>query len=391
MFLRNKRFFYVTPLVLAASLVTFLSLSSAGEPATKASPTLIDKDTISITDKQAMLVKIETAHAYEFVQQRRAIGTVEFNQEKTVQVFSQYQGRIKQVFVTAGDNVILNQPLFSIESPDFLQATSTLISTAGVRILANKALERVKKMAGIQASSQRDLDQALSDQQSAEANYRSARNAMRIFGKNDSEIDAIISSKQVNAEMVVLSPIAGRVISRNAQPGLLVQPGSAPAPIAVADQTTMWIVANVPETELAFIREGQELIATVNALPGTTYQGKIVNIGATVDSATRRVAVRAEISNIDKVLRAQMLAGYVIKTGASEKSIAIPTESIVREGDGTITTFVTSDDRTFKRRSITTGLTQNNRVQVLSGLTAGEKIASDGALFLSNALALQSR
>ena len=391
MFLRNKRFFYVAHLVLAASLVTCLNLSSAEEPATKASPSLIDKDTISITDKQAMLVKIETAHAYEFVQQRRAIGTVEFNQEKTVQVFSQYQGRIKQVFVTAGDNVILNQPLFSIESPDFLQATSTLISTAGVRILANKALERVKKMAGIQASSQRDLDQALSDQQSAEANYRSARNAMRIFGKNDSEIDAIISSKQVNAEMVVLSPIAGRVISRNAQPGLLVQPGSAPAPIAVADQTTMWIVANVPETELAFIREGQELIATVNALPGTTYQGKIVNIGATVDSATRRVAVRAEISNIDKVLRAQMLAGYVIKTGASEKSIAIPTESIVREGDGTITTFVTSDDRTFKRRSITTGLTQNNRVQVLSGLTAGEKIASDGALFLSNALALQSR
>lgn len=391
MFLRNKRFFYVAHLVLAASLVTCLNLSSAEEPATKASPSLIDKDTISITDKQAMLVKIETAHAYEFAQQRRAIGTVEFNQEKTVQVFSQYQGRIKQVFVTAGDNVILNQPLFSIESPDFLQATSTLISTAGVRVLANKALERVKKMAGIQASSQRDLDQAFSDQQSAEGNYRSARDAMRIFGKNDAEIDAIISSKQVNAEMVVLSPIAGRVISRNAQPGLLVQPGSTPAPIAVADQTTMWIVANVPETELAFIKEGQELIATVNALPGTTYQGKIVNIGATVDSATRRVAVRAEIPNIDKVLRAQMLAGYVIKTGAPEKSIAIPTESIVREGDGTMTTFVTSDDRTFKRRSITTGLTQNNRVQVLTGLTAGEKIASDGALFLSNALALQSR
>lgn len=391
MFLRNKRFFYVAPLVLAASLLTCLSLSSAEEPATKASSSLTDKDTISITDKQAILVKIETAHEYEFAQQRRAIGTVEFNQEKTVQVFSQYQGRIKQVFVTAGDNVTLNQPLFSIESPDFLQATSTLISTAGVRIQANRALERVKKMAGIQASSQRDLDQALSDQQSAEGNYRAARSTMRIFGKNDAEIDAIISSKKVNAEIVIFSPIAGRIISRNAQPGLLVQPGSAPAPIAVADQTTMWIVANVPETELAFIREGQELIASVNALPGTTYQGKIVNIGATVDSATRRVTVRAEISNIDKVLRAQMLASYVIKTSAPEKSIAIPAESIVREGDGTITTFVTSDDRTFKRRSITTGLTQNNRVQVLTGLSAGEKIASDGALFLSNALALQSR
>jgi len=391
MFLRNKRFFYVSSLVLATSLATWLGLSSAEQPAIKPSTSQTDKDTISITDKQARLVKIETAHEYEFSQQRRAIGTVEFNQEQTVQVFSQYQGRIKQVFVTAGDNVTLNQPLYSLESPDFLQATSTLISTAGVRTLANKALDRVKKMVGIQASSQRDFDQALSDQQTAEGNYRSARDAMRIFGKNDDEIDAMISSKQVNAEIIVRSPIAGRVISRNAQPGLLVQPGSVPAPIAVADQTTMWIVANVPETELAFLKEGQELIASINALPGTTYRGKIVNIGATVDSATRRIAVRAEIPNIDKILRAQMLASYVIQTNAPEKSIAIPTESIVREGDGTITTFVTNDDRTFKRRSITIGLTQNNRVQVLTGLKLGEKIASDGALFLSNALALQSR
>lgn len=316
---------------------------------------------------------------------------MDFNQEKTVQVFSQYQGRIKQVFVTAGDIVTLNQPLFSIESPDFLQATSTLISTAGLRLLANRALERVKKMAGIQASSQRDLDQAISDQQTAEGNYRSARDAMRIFGKADQELDFIISTKKVSAELIVLSPIAGTITSRNAQPGLLVQPGSTPAPVVVADQTTMWIIANVPETELSFIKEGQELIASITALPGRTYAGKIVNIGATVDAATRRIAVRAEILNPDKILRAQMLASYVIKIDTSKKSVAIPTESMVREGDGTITTFVTSDSRTFKRRSITIGLTQNNQVQVLTGLALDEKIASDGALFLSNALALQSR
>jgi cobalt-zinc-cadmium efflux system membrane fusion protein len=391
MFLRNKKISYTVSVMLANTLLTWLSLSSAEPLANSSSLQLADKETISITEKQSAFVKVEAARAYEFLIQRRAIGTVDFNQEKTVQVFSQYQGRIKQVFVTAGDNVTLNQPLFSIESPDFLQATSTLISTAGVRVLANRALERVKKMVGIQASSQRDYDQALSDQQTAEGNYRSARDAMRIFGKTADEIDAIIASKQVNAEMLVLSPIAGRVISRTAQPGLLLQPGSTPAPIAVADQTTMWIIANVPETELAFIKEGQALVASVNALPGTTYEGTIVNIGATVDPATRRVAVRAEILNTDKILRAQMLASYIIKISAPEKSIAIPTESIVREGDGTMTTFVTSDDRTFKRRSITTGLTQNNRVQVLSGLAVGEKIASDNAIFLSNALALQSR
>lgn len=391
MFLRNKRFFYVALLVVTASLVAWMVLSPSKQSETKPSQSRTDKDTIAITDQQALLVKIEGTHEYEFSIQRRAIGTVDFNQEKTVQVFSQYQGRIKQVFVTAGDIVTLNQPLFSIESPDFLQATSALISTAGLRLLANRALERVKKMAGIQASSQRDLDQAISDQQTAEGNYRSARDAMRIFGKTDQELDSIISTKKVSAELTVLSPIAGTITSRNAQPGLLVQPGSTPAPVVVADQTTMWIIANVPETELAFIKEGQELIASITALPGRTYAGKIVNIGATVDAATRRIAVRAEILNPDKILRAQMLASYVIKIDTSKKSVAIPTESMVREGDGTITTFVTSDSRTFKRRSITIGLTQNNQVQVLTGLALDEKIASDGALFLSNALALQSR
>jgi cobalt-zinc-cadmium efflux system membrane fusion protein len=391
MFLRNKRFFYVALLVVTASLVAWMVLSPSKQSETKPSQSRTDKDTIAITDQQALLVKIEGTHEYEFSIQRRAIGTVDFNQEKTVQVFSQYQGRIKQVFVTAGDIVTLNQPLFSIESPDFLQATSTLISTAGLRLLANRALERVKKMAGIQASSQRDLDQAISDQQTAEGNYRSARDAMRIFGKADQELDFIISTKKVSAELIVLSPIAGTITSRNAQPGLLVQPGSTPAPVVVADQTTMWIIANVPETELSFIKEGQELIASITALPGRTYAGKIVNIGATVDAATRRIAVRAEILNPDKILRAQMLASYVIKIDTSKKSVAIPTESMVREGDGTITTFVTSDSRTFKRRSITIGLTQNNQVQVLTGLALDEKIASDGALFLSNALALQSR
>lgn len=391
MFLRNKRYFYIALLVLTASLVAWMILLPTKQPEANPSQARSDKDTIAITDQQALLVKIGGTHEYEFSIQRRAIGTVDFNQEKTVPVFSQYQGRIKQVFVTTGDNVTLNQPLFSIESPDFLQATSTLISTAGLRLLANRALERVKKMAGIQASSQRDLDQAISDQQTAEGNYRSARDAMRIFGKTDQELDTIISTKKVSAELIVLSPIAGTITSRNAQPGLLVQPGSTPAPIVVADQTTMWIIANVPEAELAFIKEGQELIASITALPGRTYAGKIVNIGATVDAVTRRVAVRAEIQNSDKVLRAQMLANYVIKIDTSKKSVAIPSESMVREGDGTITTFVTSDSRIFKRRSITIGLTQNNQVQVLTGLALDEKIATDGALFLSNALALQSR
>jgi cobalt-zinc-cadmium efflux system membrane fusion protein len=350
-----------------------------------------DKITVTITDKQAGIVKVETVKQQSFTVQRSAVGVIDFNQEHTVQVFTPYQGRITQVFVKAGDDVVKGQPLFAVDSPDLLQAVSNLISTAGLKTLTTRALERAKKMSEIQAASQKDFDQAKADQQTAEGNYYAARDAMRIFGKSDADMDKIIAGRKVISELVVSSPMRGRVVARNAQPGLLVQPGNAPAPITVADASTMWMIANVPELDLPHLKVGQELSISVDAYPALKYQGHIINIGASVDPVTRRITVRGEIPNKDNQLRAQMLASYVINTGAPEVSAAIAPEGIVREGDGTMTAFVTTDDRNFIKRVITIGMTQNQLVQVTSGLEVGEKVAGDGAIFLSNALALKSR
>ncbi len=350
-----------------------------------------ETNTVTITDKQANLVKVETVQTHTFTVQRSAVGIIDFNQERTVQVFSPYQGRITQVFVKAGDDVTKGQPLFAVDSSDLLQAVSALISTAGIKSLTARALERAKKMAEIQAASQKDYDQAKTDQQTAEANYSAARDAVRIFGKSDAEMDKIISSRKFNAEMIVASPMIGRIVARNAQPGLLIQPGNIPAPITVADHTSMWMIASVPESDLRYLNIGQEINISLDAFPDQRYTGRIVNIGASVDPVTRRITVRGEIPNKANELRAQMLASYVINTGAPEVSPAIAADGIVREGDGTMTAFVTADDRHFIRRDIKVGLSQDKLVQVRSGLAAGEKVAGDGAIFLSNALALKSR
>jgi len=346
---------------------------------------------VTLTEAQLKSVKVMPVAQRVFEVEREAVGYVDFNQDRTVQVFSPWAGRIKQVFVKAGDDVKTGASLFSIDSPDLVQAESNLIAMAGVLQLTTRALERARKMFETQANAQKDLDQAISDQQTAEANYQAARDAMRIFGKSNQNMDAIVARRTTDGELRVASPLAGRVTSRNASPGLLVQPGSAPAPVAVADLSGMWLVASVSEYDLPLLHVGQQAYASVLAYPGRRFQAKISNIASTVDPVTHRVAVRSEIQDPRHELHPQMLADFVIRTGQTDQSAAVPVTGVVREGDGTMTVFVPLDGRRFERRAVQVGVTQDGLIQILSGLAAGESVASDGALFLSNALALQAR
>jgi cobalt-zinc-cadmium efflux system membrane fusion protein len=171
-----------------------------------------------------------------------------------------------------------------------------------------------------------------------------------------------------------------------AAPGLFVQPGNAPAPYTVADISTMWMLANVPESDIARYTEGQAVTVTVPAHRDRSFDGKITTIGTTVDPNTRRVFLRSEIADPNHLLRAGMFANFVIKTGETLKSLAVPLDGVAREGDGTMTVWVTTDRKRFTKRTVKLGVQQGGYHQILEGLHPGELIAASGALFLSNAL-----
>jgi cobalt-zinc-cadmium efflux system membrane fusion protein len=344
-----------------------------------------------ITEQQAKSVKIDVASLHSFSARNETVGYIDFNQDKLAQIFSPWQGRIAQVAAKAGDDVKKGQLLFVIDSPDLLQAESNLISADSTLQLTTQALARAKKMIDIQANTQRDIEQAVSDQHSAEGNYQAARNAVRIFGKSESEIDQIIQHRKPEGALSITSPFNGRVTSRSASVGLLTQPSSSPAPFTIADLSSMWMIATVAEYDLSRLQLGQAVKISLSAYPDRQYSGAITNIASAIDPATHRIAVRSTINNANHELIPQMLATFVITTGKPVSSVAIPANCIVREGDGSISVFVTSDGHHFERRQVHTGITQNGLVQVLDGVSAGEKVATDGALFLSNALALQSK
>lgn len=379
---------------LAAALLCGLGFKLAGSRGAQESgpskPPPVDassaapSDTLELRPDELGQFKILPAEERTFAIRREAVGSIDFNQDMSVDVFPPVQGKVLRLFAAAGDDVRQGAPLYTIDSPDLVQAGSALISAAGVLELTTRALARAKELQGVQGISQKDFDQAVSDQQGAEASLRGARDAVRIFGKTDQEMDSIVSHRKIDSELVVHSPISGRVTARNAAPGLLAQPGTPPAPITLSDVSTLWMLADVAENDFGLLKLGLPVDVSVKAYPGRTFQGKIVNIGASVDPSTRRVAVRSEIKDPGHELRPGMFATFVIQIGET-RSPAVPRQGVIREGDGTICVWTTKDKKTMTRKPVKPGLEQDGFVQILDGVVPGDLVATEAALFLSSA------
>ena len=286
-----------------------------------------------------------------------------------------------------GDEVQKGQPLYTIDSPDLIQAESTLIGAAATFELTSKELARAKDLNGTNGVSERELEQAISDQQTAEGALKAARDAVRVFGKTEAEIDQMIASRKIDPALVVRSPISGQITSFNAPPGLLVQPGNPPAPYSVADVSIKWMLANVVESDIPLFHLGQPVQVKVMAYPDRVFQGKVSKIYAAVDPNTHRV--NDPFRNRGPQGRAASrecspTSSFACRTRS--RATAIPANGVVREADGTMTAWVTTDRHRFVQRIIKTGLRRDGQVQILEGLQRGELVVTDGAVFLSNML-----
>jgi membrane fusion protein, heavy metal efflux system len=391
---KKKKKPFVFILILAAfAVIAYLMLRGSGKPGPKAEESKVAASPadaapiVELTDKQLEAIKIEPIGSFSFPVEKAAVGSIDFDEDLSVPVFAPYQGKIITALTELGSEVEKGQPLYTIDSPDLVQAESTLIGAAATLNLTDKELTRAKSLHGAaQGVSQRELEQAISDQQTAEGNLRAARSAVRVFGKTDAEIDNIIETRAIDPALIVKSPIAGTVTARNAQPGLLVQPGVSPAPYSVADVSTKWMLANVTESESPLIRTGMPVRVRVMALPGEEFAGKISTMAALVDPNSHRVMVRSDVLDPKHELRPGMLATFVIEVKAPVPATAIPANGVVREGDGTMTAWVTQDRRKFFQRKLKIGLQNKGRYEALEGLKPGELAVTDGAVFLSNIL-----
>ncbi len=380
--------FITVAMVLTLALLE--SACSRGEATnTKAAPSMNSTAdaSVDLSPSQLNSIKIELVGSYAFPVEKEAVGNIDYDEDLSVQVFPTYQGTIIKTFAELGAEVHKDQPLYTIKSPDLIQAESNLIGAAATYELTTKELARAKDLYTTSVGvPQRELEQAISDQQTAEGALKAARDAVLVFGKTNVEIDQMIASRKIDPALVVRSPITGKVTYKVAQPGFLVQPGNPPAPYSVADVNLKWMLANVPESDSGFFHVGQPVAVRTLAYDGRVFKGKVSKIYETVDPNTHRVTIRSEISDPKNDLRPGMLANFVIRVDAPVEATAIPANGVVREPDGTMGAWVTTDRRTFTEKIIKVGLRNDGRVQILDGLQRGELVVSDGAVFLSNML-----
>jgi membrane fusion protein, heavy metal efflux system len=340
-------------------------------------------NTVELSPSQLNSIKIEPVQSYLFPVEKEAVGNIDFDEDLSVQVFPDYQGTIIKTLAELGAQVQTDQPLYTIKSPDLIQAESNLIGAAATFELTNKELIRAKDLNGTNGVSQRELEQATSDQQTAEGALKAARDAVLVFGKTETEVDQMIATRRIDPALVVRSPISGKITSKNAQPGFLVQPGNLPAPYSVADVSKKWMLADVTESEIPFFHLGQPVQVKVMSYPDRSFSGKVSKIYATVDPNTHRATIRSEIADPKDELHPGMLANFIIRVHNPVEATAIPANGVVREADGTMTAWVTTDRHRFTQRIVKIGLRDNGRVQVLDGLQRGELAVADGAVFLS--------
>ncbi len=240
------------------------------------------------------------------------------------------------------------------EDPAVIQAESTLISAAANLEMNRKALLRVQSLGEGNGIAPKELEGAVAATQTAAAALKAARDAVRALGKTDARIDRMVATGQFDS------------------------PGT--------DAHLAWVVANVPETDSPRIRAGQRVSVKVPAYPDRQYAGRVSRVYSTIDPNTHRLTVRARVEDPKGDLRPGMLATIVIRTADPVQSLAVPTTAVVREGDGSMITWITTDQRHFTERPLTLGLQREGRDQVLSGLKANELAVTEGGVFLSNLL-----
>jgi len=329
-----------------------------------------------------------------------ATGKILVPEDRTAVIGPVNQGRIVKLYAGQGSRVRKGQKLAELESADIDQAEADYLkaladsenarrsATAEIR-LAQQTYDRTKALyektvvpgKNLQ-SAEHDLEVAKASAEnniaSTRATLTAARRHLLILGLNDAAIDALSNKPALAATFALNSPIDGIVVERNATIGATV--GTDANVFKIIDISRVWIDANVFEKDLPRVRNGQPVKVTVTAFPGTTFSGRVILINSVVDPDSRTVRVRTEVSNPDGRLKPDMFANVEIITDVNSTAVSAPQSAVLEDGGKTIV-FV-AEGTGYKERQVQLGIKTGDRVEIIDGLKAGDKVVVKGNYLL---------
>jgi membrane fusion protein, heavy metal efflux system len=351
--------------------------------------------TFDLTDSQWATLSVATVSAHVFRSRLVTDGKIAVDEDHATPIFSPYAGRAIRLLARPGDRVARGQVLCTIEVTDMVQAQNDFI---GALTGLNKARSQLR-LAQIVEKREHDLydgkASALKEWQQAQANLVGAENDMRsaeialdavsnrlrILGRSDEEIVAFREQGRISPETPIHAPIAGTVVQRKIGPGQYISQGASDPAFVIGDLASVWLLANVRESDAAKVRVGQAVEFKVLAYADRTFHGSIAYVAAAVDPNSRRLSVRAVIDNSDFALRPEMFASVAIQVTDETTSLAVPRAALIYEGDR-VRAWVVVADKRVEMRDVTPGLINGDLVQALGGLRVGEKVITGGNIFI---------
>ncbi len=338
----------------------------------------------TIPEDQMSHVQVVTIEPTTLKHVLRLTGTVAYNAFNTTPVITQVGGPVSRILVVPGQQVKAGQPMLDVSSPDYSQLLDAYLKAADSYRLAQKNYTRAQDLYQHHAIAERDLEQAESDRNQAQADLNAAEQGMKILGiKNPADLAKAPSS----AEIPVLAPISGEVVERLVSPGQVVQAGQTQA-FTISDLSTVWVLANVYQGDLAFVRSGDDVVVQTDAYPAS-FHGKISYVSPALDPGTRTLQARIVVDNPGGKLKRDMYCTVTVTAGSLTNVVTVPNASVLRDDNNQPFIYVASGAHQFGRREVELGESQNGQTQILKGISAGERVVGDGSLFLQFANSLQ--
>jgi RND family efflux transporter MFP subunit len=309
-------------------------------------------------------------------------GIVQANAYRATPVVTLVGGIVRRVNAELGQTVARGQTMAVVFSDELAQAESRYLTVQADLEEHHKHHARTTKLVEIGAASREELEQATTKLRSAESELASQRQRLLLLGLSPQRINSLRSSEQVSSEVSLPSPVSGTVIARSANPGEVIQADKEI--LRVADLSSVWVIGQVYEKDLARIKVGSGASITSEAYPGRVFRGQVSYVDPTLDQATRTAQVRIELANPGQTLKIGMYVNVAFATlGGAESTIAVVPANAVQNINNQQVVFVAVNEaNVFAMRPVRLGPEASGRYPVLEGVSVGDRIVTEGSFQL---------
>ena len=362
---------------LSAVLLGVVSPAHAGEAAPARAAVASN---VVLTAAQQARIHTETLKPVTFRRTVEATGIVGFDSDQATTVLAPVSGPVTRLAVSLGAKVNAGDILATVASPDYATALSAYRKAVSTAKNARRIADLAEELSHNNLS-RKEVEQEKTDAANAEADRDSALAQLRALGVDAATMQALQENRPPpNGVGVIRSPISGTVVERLITPGQLLQAGTTPC-FTVADLSQVWVTANLFDSDLAAVEEGDsaEVITSASA---TNLSGTVDYIPALVDPATHAIGVRVLAMNPKDTLKKQMYVRVLIHSRREQTGLLTPASAVLHDDENLQFVYLANADGSFSRRRITLGSRVGNRYETTGGLTTGERVVIEGGLFL---------